>query len=88
MHIFLMFVQLLCITQVDSRNIQSCRIVGIYNHAAMHMQTNTENTFKGGLQRLLRIGSAHNNGGHLDLKITQISHVSNFCEHKLYHIFI
>ena len=48
------------------------------------LQTNTYiKTFKGGLQRLLRIGSAHNNGGHLDLKIAQISHVSNFSEHKL-----
>ena len=41
------------------------------------------NIFKGGLQRLLRISSAHNNGGLHDLKIAQISHVSNFSEHKL-----
>ena len=42
-----------------------------------------DKTVKGGLQRLLRIGSTHNNGGLHDLKIAQISHASNFSEHKL-----
>ena len=43
---------------------------------------------KEGLQRLLRIGSAHNIGGLHDLEIAQISHVLNFFEHKLYLLFI
>ena len=43
---------------------------------------------KEGLQRLLRIGSAHNIRGLHDLEIVQISHVLNFFEHKLYLSFI
>ena len=43
---------------------------------------------KEGLQRLLRICSAHNIGELHDLEIAQISHVLNFLEHKLYLLFI
>jgi hypothetical protein len=38
--------------------------------------------FKGGLQSVLRIGSAHNKGRLLDFKIVQISHVLYISEHK------
>ena len=33
--------------------------------------------FKEGLQSVLRIGSAHNKGGPLNINIVQISHFSN-----------
>ena len=53
-------------------------------------ETNTKSDLllKEGLQRLLRIGSAHNIGGLHDLEIAQISHVLIFFEHKLYLLFI
>ena len=39
------------------------------------------------VKSVLRIGSAHNNARTSNVKIAQISNVSNFSEHKLYFIF-
>jgi hypothetical protein len=44
--------------------------------------------FKVEVKSVLRIGSAHNNVRTSNVKIAQISNVSNFSEHKLYFIFI
>ena len=45
-------------------------------------------SIKDDVKSVLRIGSAHNNGGLADINIAQISHLSNFSVIKFWFIFI
>jgi hypothetical protein len=70
------------LTNNTDLNLLTTNLISFYPAQIPITFTSNQHSVKGGLQSVLRIGSAHNKGRLLDFKIVQISHVLYISEHK------